>query len=358
VEYRTNVLILFHTHLFFKKCDLLSRNSRIYISVIIIFAILIVSAGIYWFTLPKTPYDVKLASPSLTYFQNLLVLGVEKGIFADEGLNVTIWVSRTGQTAVQSMIAGESEFNTATSSSIEAGLRGADIKIVAGTSASPNIDLVARPDIGVKSVADLKGKTIAVKKQGNIDDFILTTILAKNGLVPNKDVQIMYYGADFSTAAAMMENKAVDAAMLDTPINRILTWQKGYVLLATSSEYVPLYQAGALVTTSKVIAEKPEVVKKTVMALAKTIQFMKQNREATVEFYLRQYPTLLDRTTAEQLYDIYYNGWDYKLNVESVKYTVALQASILGLSDYPPAEQLVDTSFVDEVTRELGQEIT
>ncbi|WP_234123657.1 ABC transporter substrate-binding protein [Clostridium hydrogenum] len=61
----------------------------------------------------------------------------------------------------------------------------------------------------IKSVADLKGKTIGASGKGTTADYALQTILKKNGIDPSKDITIDYkmQHADLATAAAAGNTK-------------------------------------------------------------------------------------------------------------------------------------------------------
>lgn len=68
----------------------------------------------------------------------------------------------------------------------------------------------------VKSIADLKGKTIYASGKGGTPEFALNYVLRKNGLEPDKDVKIEYKAthADLSAAVA---SKQVEIAILPEP---------------------------------------------------------------------------------------------------------------------------------------------
>ncbi|MEY8000643.1 ABC transporter substrate-binding protein [Clostridium sp. Mt-5] len=68
----------------------------------------------------------------------------------------------------------------------------------------------------VKSIADLKGKTIYSSDKGATPEFILNYILRKNGLEPGKDV-IIDYKMNHSDLAAAVAAKKVDLAVLPEP---------------------------------------------------------------------------------------------------------------------------------------------
>ncbi len=60
----------------------------------------------------------------------------------------------------------------------------------------------------IKSIADLKGKTVYATGQGSTPEYIINFILEKNGLDPEKDVDIQYKAAHSELATLAVEGKA------------------------------------------------------------------------------------------------------------------------------------------------------
>lgn len=68
----------------------------------------------------------------------------------------------------------------------------------------------------IKSVSDLKGKTIYATGQGSTPEYILNFVLSENGINPEKDVTIEYV-ADHSELAAKAAADEVGLVMLPEP---------------------------------------------------------------------------------------------------------------------------------------------
>lgn len=67
----------------------------------------------------------------------------------------------------------------------------------------------------IQSMADLKGKTIYATGQGANPEYILRHLLTKNGLDPDKDVEIVF--ADATEISAKLLSGEIDTAMLPVP---------------------------------------------------------------------------------------------------------------------------------------------
>lgn len=74
----------------------------------------------------------------------------------------------------------------------------------------------------VKSIADLKGKTIYSTGEGANPEYILKYVLEQNGLTPGKDVTIEFI-AENDTLAAQMASGAIKLALVPEPQVSVIT---------------------------------------------------------------------------------------------------------------------------------------
>lgn len=79
-----------------------------------------------------------------------------------------------------------------------------------------NLTILGTKDQEVGSIQDLKGKTIAATGQGANPEYILKALLEKNGLNPDTDVTIKWYG-EHAEAASALASGEVSIAMLPQP---------------------------------------------------------------------------------------------------------------------------------------------
>ena len=134
------------------------------------------------------------------------------------GIKVEEHVFAKGPDVMQAMLAGELDVGAmASEGAISGRANGAPIYVVAGF-AKGGARLVARPDAGIKSIKDLKGKRVGVTR-GGIHEILLAAELAQNGLTmsdkPGKDVLVVYLAfADLNQA---LLGKNLDAIMQSEP---------------------------------------------------------------------------------------------------------------------------------------------
>ena len=120
-----------------------------------------------------------------------LWLGQELGLFAKHGLQHSLnYLAAT--TAVQAIVAGSEDIGMVGNQCIDVALEGADTIYVAGNINRFVFHLYGDPSI--KSVQDLKGKTVAATQAAASTDYATRIVLRRFGLVPDKDVKILFTG--------------------------------------------------------------------------------------------------------------------------------------------------------------------
>lgn len=120
-----------------------------------------------------------------------------------------------------------------TSGSIDIAAVPTNLAAVLYNKTSGNIKIVAINTLGVlyviengdtiKSVADLKGKTIAVTGQGATPEYALNYILEQNKLVPGKDITVKYLTEHSELATLLVAGKETVAMLPEPFVTTVLT---------------------------------------------------------------------------------------------------------------------------------------
>ena len=140
----------------------------------------------------------------------------------------------------------------------------------------------------VKSVSDLKGRTIYAVGQGSNPEYVLRYILSGNGIDPDKDVEIVFLdSAELTTKAAtgsidicMLPVPAVTTVLIKNPsmhiaLNMTDEWDK----LGTGS----ILTMGCVVVRTEFLKEHPTEVKMFLSEYETSINFMKANSDLAAE---------------------------------------------------------------------------
>src|ERR1044071_6697659 len=276
-------------------------------------------------------------------------LAQKRGFLKEEGIDAEIIriSAAAGRAALSSGEVGYSAGIGGTA--IGGALSGVPIKVVACFVPAPVLALVARPEI--KSVQQLKGKTVAVLIFGGVAHFAARSIARHFGLDSEKDVKYLAVGPPDARFAALTQG-LVDAAVLGPPLD-FAARKQGYNILARADEVLVFPETG-LVTGAKKIQDKPDEVKRVIRAGIKANRFIRANRDGTVQFLMEWLK--LNRESAAAAYDSVVKVYDddvqvcgkgLRLGIDETRKTVKVSREI-------PFNDIVDLSMSRIAQKELG----
>jgi NitT/TauT family transport system substrate-binding protein len=204
---------------------------------------------------------------------------VDKGGFAAKrGLKVEILQIKAGATLMKALISGEIDsVDMGAAESIVAGVRGTGVRIVGCT--WPGVPQVVLAKAEINSLADLKGKNVAISSPGSLPDLLFRGMLdAAN--VPFADVKLATQGADLDRYKSLLAG-IVDAAVVSNEFEPIMP--ANIKVLAKGGTAVPKFLRLCLATNTKVLAERRDDLVKFVAAEMDAYKFAAANRNATIK---------------------------------------------------------------------------
>jgi ABC-type nitrate/sulfonate/bicarbonate transport system substrate-binding protein len=240
--------------------------------------------------------NVRVAYPSTSASVIMLMIANKEGYFKEEGLNVEM-LSIRGEIAIRTALAGEIDFFTNAGSALAAVERNVPLKILAVVQDKPGWDLIALPNI--KSIAQLRGQTVAIMSPEGSLAVVTREILRKNGLDPSKDANLVVMGGDEVRFPAL-KGKAIQATLFNAAAS-IRAQRDGFTKLASAGEYVNAIQGG-IVTTDERIKQQPAKIAKFMRASLKGLSFFVNKRDASIK-YMIDILNLKDRETVASIYD-------------------------------------------------------
>jgi len=282
-----------------------------------------------------------------------LFIAKEGGYYQKQGLDVTLVFAGhpAGIAMVVSDQAAMSSYNL--ESVMQASSRGDPSFTVVGASVNRAFfALMSRREIA--SVADLKGKTIAVSQIGDPPYNYTSAFLRKFG-VGARDVQWIAAGADANGRAAALASGRADATLLTPPAYFRLE-EAGFKSLGILAEHDDIFAATTYLMKKSRIATSPRLPEQIIKAHAEAIKRFYDDKA----FAVKAYQVYDKQATAdvERVYDGY-----AKANVlERVPYVLsgALQAVIDQQSDQKLLAQMkgfdfrsvIDNSVVERLVKE------
>ncbi len=162
----------------------------------------------------KVPVGVSVQVFSFTP----LYVGKEKGFFDEQNLDMELNIFKSGAEAQQALLADAVMVGAGgLSEALTIAAQGVDTKVFLFIQDALVYKLVAKPEI--KTVDDLKGKTMGISRAGSLTDQVVRITLAKLGKDPNM-VTYQQSGGSPQRLAALQAG-ALDATILDAPSNQL-----------------------------------------------------------------------------------------------------------------------------------------
>jgi len=231
-------------------------------------------------------------------------VGIEKGFFRDEGLEV--------ETA-GIFNAGAEEMSAFASKGIDVGYLGiapsvtgvanhaASVKAAALANAEGSA-VVVRADSPVRRVQELAGRTVAIPGYASVQDFLLRRALAAAGLEAGAVTIIVIKPPEMITA---LESRQIDAFIAWEPhATKAVTKGVGRILLP-SSQIWPGHPCCVVAFEGSVARDRPAVVQAFLRAHAKATAFILANADEAVRIGV-QYTGMDEKTVRIALGNITY----------------------------------------------------
>ena len=266
---------------------------------------------------------------------------LDEGFLKKYGLDAEL-ASLDSATLIQAVVSGSVPFGLgSTVNALNALAAGGNLKAVASVNNSSGIVMVSKSDI--KSVADLRGQTVAVAQPLSSSDFVTRLILQQNGLVYNKDVSILPAGNAPAQAAALVSGQV--AAIAQTGDVAVALQAQGFKLLVNFPEqHVPFNEETLLVNGAYAAAHQDSV-----LAMIKAVWEATRAVLGSYDVYTRVARNHLKGITDDQLkgnYDVMRLVWADPANPRVTPESLKTITDLLAPSN-PKIATVKYTDFVD-----------
>jgi NitT/TauT family transport system substrate-binding protein len=194
------------------------------------------------------------------------------------GLKIEIVTMKNGATAHKALLAGELDsIESSPGAAILAGAHGADIKIVGCDWPGVPHGLMVHDTI--KSIADLKGKTVAVAAPGSLPNLLIGAILEKEQL-PASDVRFANLGGDLERYKAVVAGVA-DAGIVAAEFMAVAP--NNVKMLVSGHQALPNYVRLCLTMTGKTVAARRHDAEQFIAAEIDALHFAMTHRDETIK---------------------------------------------------------------------------
>jgi len=228
---------------------------------------------------------VRTAIPRATINYLSLPVAEVNGYFRDQGLeNQTIVIP--GVNAIAAIVSGDVDYSGAGGSGMRAALRGAPIKAIMFQTEKVTWYLLAAADI--QKISDLKGKRVAIGTVGDTQDALITMLVEREGVSGRDISRVALPSRNTSMTILSLKTGAFSAAVVNAD-ESLLGEKEGLRTLAFVGDLFP-YPFQGFVATDKMIAERPNDIKRWLRAMARALMFIREKPEEAADIAMKKIP--------------------------------------------------------------------
>ena len=206
------------------------------------------------------------------------IIPLQPTFAAPQGLAVTIVNVQSDQVGLKALLAGDLDsYEGAPNSAVVAASRGADVKVIG--CAWPHLvqGIFVQKDIA--SLADLRGKNVAISAPGSMPDMVIHSML-KAANVPASDIRFASLGSDadrFKSLAAGI----VQAAVVSTEFQTVAP--PDVKLFVALRDAMPEFLRGCIMATGATLARRHDDAAHLIAAEITGLRFATTDKAAEVK---------------------------------------------------------------------------
>jgi ABC-type nitrate/sulfonate/bicarbonate transport system substrate-binding protein len=274
-----------------------------------------------------------------------------QGFFKQEGLDVKIEVYDGSEKIFHDLRAGTHQFAIASIESVIAeSYKGGQLRVVAGIAKRPPHFIIAQPEI--KTLADLKGKTIGVVSMHEGTTFFIADI-AKAGGFALDDVKVEAVGGS-PTRARLLKERKIDMGLQPYPLSYEAEAQ-GFSNLGPMAKLVPDYQFVSVIVDETWAQRNSAALVSFLKALRRGTEYMFGHPDESAELGAAELRTSREfaRRALEDTLAMDIMSRDLSLTAPSLQrvFSIMQQAGVLAReTPFEPA-RFVDESYLAESRR-------
>jgi NitT/TauT family transport system substrate-binding protein len=253
-----------------------------------------------------------------------LYLGIKKGFFREEGLDVKTQVAQGGAAIVPAVMSGDFQFGFGNNVSLMiARARDLPLRIVAsggpGATDPQNSDqngLLVAGDSDIRSVKDLAGKTFAVTTVENLAEVTIRATLEKAGV---DDSRVRFIEVPFPEMNTAVQRGRADVAWSGEPWITLGKQQGMRNIIDPMAATTPRLSIATFFSTDPYLQENPEVADGFRRALERSLDYA-GSHEQEARAILPTFTSL----KSDVVQKIALPDWSAELNVDSIRLTYRL----------------------------------
>jgi NitT/TauT family transport system substrate-binding protein len=299
--------------------------------------------------------NVKLSIAAIGVSYAPYLIAIEKGYFREEGLNVEL-IKAPGGAATAALLSGDVPYSTSGAAAMSAAMKGAPIKLVFFPWDRPTYQVWAtQPD--VKTLQDLKGKTIGIQSRGDTFELAMRMVLMNQGIDP---ASISYTALGFGNGrfATVMAGSLPAAILARIDVEKLRAvggFDKGRMIFDMYNTV--RMSLTSLAVPDALLKKNRDQVKGFIRASIKATRYAAAFKDQTLDIVAKFAEGGNSRESFAASYDdiMASKSEDGTIARATMENEMKVRGQIMEIpaGKLPKVEQIFDVSMADEVNEEL-----
>jgi NitT/TauT family transport system substrate-binding protein len=210
-----------------------------------------------------------------------LNVGIEKGMFKKHGVEVEAVDFGGAPRLAQGLISNAVDMGLGSGPDMANIVKGATIKAVGASAGAPmELTITVGSKSNINTIADLKGRGVAVSQKGSLTGWLVSTLSAQQGW-GRDGITLVLMNPMSQVLAALISNE-VDGITVDLSTALKLQNDNHGKLLVKFGDYIKDFHLYVIFATDDVIAKRPQAVRDFLAGWYETIAWMKANKADAV----------------------------------------------------------------------------
>jgi ABC-type nitrate/sulfonate/bicarbonate transport system substrate-binding protein len=276
-----------------------------------------------------------------------LRLGIEKGFFREQGIDLHLRVVFGGPEIAAELDAGRLKIGElGTPPGLTAIAEGARFKVVgSGVRRGAVLYFVARPQLS--AWRDLAGSQLGVLSRGSCSDWYMRELLRHHGVDPEKDVTIVSLGPRYPEILTMLAQGALDGAIISEP-HVTIGEEAGCFnvwLGLNRCDFAPRMQWTIVVASNDALVREPDLIGAVMRGCRRSYRYAADNRDEWADFGARYFRTSRDtmmKSIAREFDDLHF---DCEIDMDGMEAAIALQQKLGSVAGPLRLTDILDPRF-------------
>lgn len=269
----------------------------------------------------------------------------DRGFYQQNGLNVKFVQVGGGGALAEAFAAKAVNYGITASFTATAAIsHNVPIKIVA-LALDPLLEvLVVRPDAGIEKIQDLKGKRLAITRQGSLTEFETLYVVNKAGLTRG-DVQIVPLGSVGAMRTALARKQIDGAMMFGVDVNQAEFDRVGKPL-QPMVKLAPHAGNESFAARTDFIQKEPDVIRALLRAYYQAVHYISRNPDYTTSLFVKLYNVEKAIAAAYYADTIALLSRDGQFSLEGLEFMMKGAVSLKLIPAPIPLDRVITREFV------------